>query len=185
MNITINSDILSRYNLTVGQFLILLMGYQSESYGSCYTELKKKQLVEPNLFESCSVVLSDKTKNFVANIIVESDDRIINSHIDFNKLAETLIGIYPKGVKPGTTYKWGSTVEDISQKLKTLFVAHDFVFTEDEAIKATEEYVNSFKDKKFMHLLRNFLLKEFKDEDGSTQLESQFMTIIENNRNEN
>ena len=88
---------------------------------------------------------------------------------------------YPNGIKPGTTYYWRGTKEEIAQKLRILVVKYNFQFTEEEAIAATEEYVNSFKDYKHMKLLKYFLLKTLVS-DGRIEIDSPFMSIIENNR---
>ena len=65
----------------------------------------------------------------------------------------------------------------------TLFVKYDFAFTEEEAIKATEEYVNSFRDHQDrMMLLKYFILKTTKSDDDLNDINSTFMTFIENNR---
>ena len=53
----------------------------------------------------------------------------------------------------------------------------------DKAVAAVEEYVKSFnKPYTYMQLLRNFLLNTKKDSNGKLEIESLFMTIIENNR---
>ena len=59
---------------------------------------------------------------------------------------------------------------------------YNFPFTEEEAMTAIDEYVGSFKAPyTYMHTLRNFILYT-KKENGKYEMESQFMTIIENNR---
>lgn len=182
MKLTINTDVLKKYNLSLGQFLILLLAYKEESYLKCYSELRDKGLIEPNLFEEMCPIVSNNTKDLVAKILMESDDRAVNSGIDFEKLANILINQYPTGNKTGTTYPWCASVEDIAQKLRTLVVKYNFTFTEEEAINAVIQYVESFKDYRFMHLLQNFLLKTTRDEQGHLEIDSMFMTIIENNR---
>ena len=182
MKITINTDILKKYELSLGDFLVLLLGYQGTSYLKCYSNLQHKGLVEPNIFEEMAIVLSDNTKNLVAKILMESDDRAVKSGIDFSKLAVSLMHCYPKGNKPGTTYDWRGKEEEIAQKLRTLVVKYDFQFTEEEAIAAVREYVASFKDYKYMQLLKYFILKTTDDGQGHKVIDSLFMTIIENNR---
>jgi hypothetical protein len=91
--------------------------------------------------------------------------------------------LYPKGYKPGTTYPWRDSVAVIVGKLKTLVSKYRFYFTEDEAISATKEYIDTYKnDNKFMKLLKYFILKTDTDGGGNRQIKSDFMTIIENNR---
>lgn len=183
MKITINTEILSKENITLGEFLILLMGYHNIDYETAYQKLVECKLVEPDLFTKSALVLSDNTKNLVAKILMEFDERAINSGIDFDRLAVKLMECYPDGIKPGTTYYWRSTVKEVAQKLRVLVVKYDFQFTEEEAITATKEYVDSFKDYKHMKLLKYFLLKTITD-DGRMEIDSPFMSIIENNRDE-
>ena len=186
MKITINTNVLSKYNLSLGQFLVLLSGYYNLDCDTIQKELIDKRLIEKNLFHDYPPVLSDNTKNFVAKIIVESDDRLLSCPIkDFEALAETLQQFYPDGKKPGKTYSWRGTVEEIAQKLRTLVVKYNFTVTIEEAMEAVEEYVSSFKHPyTYMHTLRNFLLYT-KKENGKYEMESLFMTIIENNREKN
>ena len=183
MKITINTDVLSKENITLGEFLILLMGYHNIDYETAYRKLVDCKLVEPDLFTKSALILSDNTKNLVTRILLESDERAVRSGINFERLAIKLMRYYPDGVKPGTTYEWRGTVDEIAQKLRTLVVKYAFIFTEEEAIAATKEYVDSFKDYKHMKLLKYFILKTTRDE-GRVEIDSPFMSIIENNRDE-
>ena len=49
MKITIDMEVLKKENLTLGEFLILLMGFKDLNYDTCYQKLVKSKLVEPNL----------------------------------------------------------------------------------------------------------------------------------------
>lgn len=184
MKITINTDHLSRYNLNLGEFLILLMGYFDFDYQQGYQRLVEDKVIEPNLFGTSLVVLSNEAKNLVASIIIGSSDKVEASGINLNDLAQKLQQLYPNGYKPGTTYDWRGRTEDIALKLGILIVVHNFHFTEQEAIDATKEYVASFNNYEHMSLLRNFLFTSHSDEDGYNNIVSPFMTIIENNRKE-
>lgn len=184
MKITINTDHLSRYNLNLGEFLILLMGYFDFDYQQGYQRLVDDKVIEPNLFGTSLVVLSNEAKNLVASIIISSSDKVSASGINLNDLAQKLQELYPSGYKPGTTYDWRGRTEDIALKLGILIVVHNFLFTEQEAIDATKEYVASFKSYEHMSLLRNFLFTSHSDEDGYSTMTSPFMTIVENNRKE-
>ena len=182
MTLTINTNVLRKYHLSIEQFIVLLTGYYSLDCQKIHDDLVNEGLAERNLFKGFPPILSDNTKNLIARIFIESDPKIIQSGIDFEKLAAECQKVYPSGNKPGTTYPWRGTKEEIAQKLRTLVVKYNFLFTEEEAIAATKEYVDSFKDYKFMSLLRNFILTTHKDEDGKLELNSLFMTIIDNNR---
>lgn len=182
MKITINTEVLKKNDLNLGEFLVMLMGFYEIPYEHCYKQLVQAGLVEPNLFEKQSVVMSNNSKNLVAKILMESDDRAVNSGIDFEGLADKLREIYPDGIKAGTTYPWRATTEEIAQKLRTIVVKFNFTFTEQEAIDAVREYVGSFKDYKFMSILKNLILKTKSDKMGRREIDSLFMTIIENNK---
>lgn len=179
MKFTVNTDVLQHEHLTMGEFLVLLMGYYSISYKECLDRLITNKLVSTNVFNPNEIVLSNNTKDLVTSILVSSDDKITNSNIDYIALAEKLQALYPKGNKSGTSYSWTDMTSLIAHKLRTLVVEYNFSFTEQEALRATEEYVKSFSDdKSHMQLLKYFILKTSKYND----MESMFMTIIENNR---
>lgn len=181
MRITIDTNILSRNNISLGEFLVLLLGYNNCNFDECFGSLVDKKLADIDKYTMGSIVLSNNSKNLITRLLLECDERIKKSPIkDFYALAAQLRNIYPEGNKAGTTYQWRSTVEDVAQKLMCLVVVHGFVFTEDEAVKATKEYVNSFKDDRLhMKLLNYFILRTKKEQQ---EIESDFMTIIENNR---
>lgn len=181
MKITINTDILRRHNLSLGEFLIMLIGYYDINYQSCQNSIIKKHLAQNNLFNDTGIVLSNNNKDLVAQILMESDDRAIQSGINFEGLAYQLQQLYPDGIKPGKTYSWRGTTEEIAQKLRILVVKYNFLFTPEEAINAVKEYLSWFeKPYKDMYILKNFLLWTNKDK----AMESVFMTIIENKRYE-
>lgn len=183
MKITIDTDVLQRHHLTIGQFLVLLIGYFKTSYWHDFNDLIQDSIADINqLTDDNSVILSDNSRNLVARIITESSPKLSQSPVkDFEALAQKLMDIYPEGNKPGTTYPWRGTIEETAQKLRVLVVEHDFVFTEEEAVNAVKQYVDSFKeDNSHMKLLKYFLLRT-KDK----EISSDFMTMIENNRDEN
>ena len=96
-------------------------------------------------------------------------------------LANKLRDLYPPGRKEGTNYMWKGTTAEIARKLKTLVVKYHYNFTDEEAIKATEAYIKSFNGNyRLMRLLKYFILKAEKDEDGNTDIKSELMNYIEN-----
>lgn len=179
MKITIDTEILQRNNLTLGEFLVILFGYCDVKYKENFDKLVEKSIISKNLFDKDSMVLSNNTRDLIAKVLIESDAKVMGYELNFEELAKKLQDIYPKGNKPGTTYNWGDNTAVIAFKLRTLVAKYDFIFTEDEAIKATKEYVESFEDdNKNMKLLKYFILRTSKDD----SIDSMFMTIIENNR---
>lgn len=179
MKFTVNTDVLQHEHLTIGDFLVLLMGYYNINYKQCLDRLVENKLISTNVFNPDEIVLSNNTKDLITSILISSDDRITDSNMDYTALAQKLQALYPKGNKSGTTYSWTDSSSLIANKLCTLVVKYNFSFTEQEALKATEEYVKSFSnDLSHMQLLKYFILKTTNNND----MESMFMTIIENNR---
>lgn len=179
MKITINTKILKKYNLSLGEFLLLLIGYYDIDLQVTHANILERLLAEPNVMKKTEIVLSNNSKDLVAKILMESDDKAIQSGLDFEDIALKLMQCYPEGNKPGSTHSWRSTADIIAQKLRVLVVVHNFTFTEEEAIKAVQLYLSSFKKLDHtVHTLRTFLL--WTKDNGD--IESLFMTYIENNR---
>ncbi len=184
MKITINTEVLKKEHLSMKEFLVMLIGYYDVNYKKTLDKLIGDGTLNKHVFNPYGMILSNNTKNQVAKILLESDERANSLGIDYEALAEKLQSIYPDGVKPGTTYSWRGDATVIAQKLRALVAKYGFVFTEEEAIAATKEYVNSFSDKdlSFMSCLVRFILRTKKSKDGDREVNSMFMTIIENNR---
>ena len=172
MNITINTKILQKHHLSLGEFLLMLLSYFDINLEDCQNSIIKKTLAQPNVIKRIGIVLSNNDKDLVAQILLESNEKVINS------------GIYPESNKPGTTHKWRGTTDMVAQKLRTLVAVHDFHFTPEEAIQATKNYISSFEPPyQDMLLLRSFLLTTRKSSiDDISEIDSLFMTYIENNR---
>ena len=182
MNITINTKILQKHDLSLGEFLLMLLGYFEIDLEDCYNTIIRKTLAEKNVMKNMGIILSNNNKDLVAQILLESNEKVINSGIDFEELATELMNCYPQGNKPGTTYPWRGTINVITHKLMTLVAVYDFTFTPEEAIQATKEYISSFKQPdSSMLLLRSFILSTKKTSDDK-DITSLFMTYIENNR---
>lgn len=179
MKLSIDSEVLFKYNLSLGEFLAMLFPYLDIRYTTSYGDTVIKKLAEVDLTSPNELILSDNSKCLVSKILIESSDKLLSSPVkDFDALALKLQEIYPQGNKPGTTYPWRASTEEIAQKLRTLVVVHNFLFTESEAITAVKQYVEQFTDNRsHMKLLKYFLLRT-----KEADIESDFMTIIENNR---
>ena len=183
MRITIDTDILSKNNLSMGEFLTLLLGFWNLNFYNCLDDLLKKKLVDESETDHDGIILSNNTKNLVSRVLTESDNKLLKCPIkDFGALAKTLMEIYPKGIKQGTTYPWQGTVEEVAQKLRVLVVRYGFEFTEQEAINATKEYVDSYKDDTTkMRLLKYFILRTYFDNKKNSHF-SAFDSTFHNTR---
>ena len=181
MKLTIDQTILENNNLTLEEFLVLFLSAKEVDIGDISQSLVAKGFADKDLFSSGKLVISDKVKDLISTISIDSDKNVIDKDSEFTELATELREIYPAGRKDGTTYMWRGTTAEVAKKLKTLVVKYGFVINKESVIKATKEYVNSFNGNyRYMQLLKYFILKSVKDADGNVAIKSELMSIIEN-----
>lgn len=181
MKLTIDQTILDKNNLTLEEFLVLFLSAREVDIGVISQSLVAKGLANKDLFSSGKLVISDKVKDLVSTIPIESDKNVIDKDSEFTELATELREIYPAGRKDGTTYMWRGTTAEVAKKLKTLVVKYGYTINKEDVLKATKEYVNSFNGNyRYMQLLKYFILKSVKDADGNVDIKSELMSLIEN-----
>lgn len=181
MRLTIDQTILDKYDITIDEFMILYLTANNVNINTCMDNLVAKGLADKDLFTESSIVLSDKIKDLISTIAIDSDKNVIDKDEEFIELANELRELYPVGRKEGTTYMWRGTTAEIAKKLKTLVVKYKYSFTKEQAIKATKEYINSFNGNyRKMRLLKYFILKSEKDADNNVNVISELMALIEN-----
>ena len=181
MKLTIDQTILDKNNLTLEEFLVLFLSAREVDIGVISQSLVAKGLADKDLFSSGKLVISDKVKDLVYTISIESDKNVIDKDSEFTELATELREIYPAGRKDGTTYMWRGTTAEVAKKLKTLVVKYGYTINKEDVLKATKEYVNSFNGNyRYMQLLKYFILKSVKDADGNVDIKSELMSLIEN-----
>ena len=181
MKLTIDQTILDKNNLTIEEFLVLFLSAREVDIGVISQSLVAKGLADKDLFSSGKLVISDKVKDLISTISIDSDKNIIDKDSEFTELATELREIYPAGRKDGTTYMWRGTTAEVAKKLKTLVVKYGYTINREDVLKATKEYVNSFNGNyRYMQLLKYFILKSVKDADGNVDIKSELMSLIEN-----
>ena len=178
MKYTIDKKILEKYNLSIEEFLVLLINHIDGDYTQAKESLIARGIVHQHILMSDKVVLSDKSKDLVTAILVESDSKAVDKDEEYTALAEKLKEIYPKGRKPGTSYMWRDATGVIARKLKAVCVQFDVQLSESKAVEATKAYVNSFNgDYTYMQLLKYFILKK---DPKTGELRSDFLSYLEN-----
>lgn len=174
--VSINKDVLEKYNLSMDEFLVLLLTYNKANIQEVKQSLVEKGLADFSVFDD-ELIISSTTKDLITSITIDSDVKVLSKDKEFRELADKLKELFPKGKKAGTTYMWRDSTAVIARKLKTLVVKYDYQFTEEQAIKATKAYVESFNgDYTYMQLLKYFILKSLPD----GEIKSDFMSYIEN-----
>ena len=181
MKLTIDQTILDKNNLTIEEFLVLFLSAREVDIGVISQSLVAKGLADKDLFSSGKLVISDKVKDLISTISIDSDKNVIDKDSEFIELATELREIYPAGRKDGTTYMWRGTTAEVAKKLKTLVVKYGYTINREDVLKATKEYVNSFNGNyRYMQLLKYFILKSVRDADGNVDIKSELMSLIEN-----
>ena len=181
MKWSIDSTVLDEYNLSMDEFVLLLFLARGNNVQQYINSLLAKKWIDRNIFHPDQVILSLKAKETVQGILLDSDKLVNGKQDDFEALANKLREIFPKGNQPGTNYNWRGSTAEIARKLKNLVVKYGCRFTDEEAIEATKAYVASFNgDYKYMKLLKYFLLKTPRNNNGDVEIESDFMTYLEN-----
>ena len=181
MKLTIDQTILENNNLTLEEFLVLFLSAKEVDIGDISQSLVAKGFADKDLFSSGKLVISDKVKDLISTISIDSDKNVIDKDEEFTSLASELREIYPTGRKEGTSYMWRGTTAEIAKKLKTLVVKYGYSFSREDVLKATKEYVNSFNGNyRYMRLLKYFILKSVRDADGNVDIKSELMSLIEN-----
>lgn len=174
--VSINKDVLEKNNLSMDEFLVLLLTYNKANIQEVKQSLVEKGLADFSVFDD-ELVISSTTKDLITSISIDSDVKVLSKDKEFRELADKLKELFPKGKKAGTTYMWRDSTAVIARKLKTLVVKYEYEFTEEQAIKATKAYVESFNgDYTYMQLLKYFILKTLPD----GEIKSDFMSYIEN-----
>lgn len=141
-------------------------GYITKINSSCY-ELNKKYTI------------TNRGINLFSDIVLNSDRNITESSNSINELASRLREIYPTGKMPGTTYYYKGNLQDIEKKLKS-FKKRYGNYTDEDIIKATENYIKSFNGNyTYLKLLKYFIWKDEK-RDGETIATSVLADWIEN-----
>lgn len=181
MKLTIDQIILDKYSITLEEFLVLYLGAKEVDIESVSQSLIAKGLADKNLFSGTKIIISDKIKDLISTISIDSDKNIIDKDAEFTELATELRDLYPAGRKDGTTYMWRGTTAEVAKKLKTLVVKYGYTLNKETVINATKEYVNSFNGNyRYMQLLKYFILKSTRDADGNVEIKSELMSLIEN-----
>lgn len=184
MKWSIDIETVNKFNLCAEEYLLLLfLSSKKMSIEDCLSSLEKKDLIWRDSKNNNNIEVYEKTIRLVDDILLDSDKAVKDKQTNYEVLADILRDIFPKGTKQGTHYSWrGSTIE-IARKLKNLVVKYNCKFSNEEAIKATKAYIASFNgDYRYMKLLKYFLLKTPTNNNGDIEIESEFMSWLENIR---
>ena len=185
MKFTIDKEACSKNGMSLGEILALIAISNDVDIGKSTSILVSTGLVT-SAGSGSKLRLTKKGIESLNNTIIDSASSDKDEDERLETLANKLRELYPAGRKEGTSYMWRGTTAEIVRKLKTLQLKYKFTFTDEQAIKATSEYIKAFNGNyRFMQLLKYFILKTARDEDGNIEVKSEFMSLIENENDVN
>lgn len=185
MDFHINKEILAKSGISVDMAFYLASIYFDRPYTYDTFDLASKQgLITYNHLDRYNLPIQPKLTRegveLVESIFLNSEfkgDKGVDTD-RYDELADKLRELYPKGRKEGTSYLWRDSHVKIANKLRTLVKKYNFKFTDEQAINATQRYIESFNGNySYMQLLKYFILKKDKD---TGEENSQLMSYIEN-----
>mgnify|MGYP000153852411 FL=1 len=192
MLITIDTDKLINYDLTLDEVLLLIaikngITINDNTYSNCHNKdllFKEFNKNTNKFFFTLNKAGEDLIEEFLTDCEIVIDKKKNIKDIRFENLANKLRELYPSGKKEGTNYYWKDSTRVIANKLKALSKNYGD-FTDEEAIEATKKYIESFNGNyTYMQLLKYFISKrEFKC--GELVDNSQLMSYIQNKDQDN
>ena len=91
MKLTIDQTILDKNNLTLEEFLVLYLGAKDVDIESVSQSLIAKGLADKDLFFNGRIVVSDKVKDLISTISIDSDKNVIDKDSEFTESYEKSI----------------------------------------------------------------------------------------------
>lgn len=184
MKICIDIKECEKEKISIDNILYLLSIYVDKAMSyTTFNDVCSKGFVTYDGFtqtrEPVNIRLTPEGVEMVETILLNSEFKNTEKEEDrFEKLAEDLQNIYPKGKKPGTSQMWRDSKSIISKRLKAVIKKYNVKFTNEEAIEATRKYVNSFNgDYRYMQVLKYFICKR---NNMTGEESSQLLSYIEN-----
>lgn len=185
MKITIETNAMIRHGTCIGEILVLLEILNGVRHDSVVENLVKKGYITSatgQLFVTQKTyALTDKAKTLLEDVNLDSIDSDKKQGRDISSLAIKLKEIFPKGKKPGTTQYWAEGTALIVKRLRVFFKKYGEEYTDEQILKAAEDYVKSFNgDYSYMRTLKYFIWAEKPNKTGEVESTSDLVTFIEN-----
>lgn len=184
MNYVIDEVICNKKGMELPTLLAILLVKTGVDIPQLFANLEAKQVLVKDLFEG-GYLVTQRWDSVASDILLSADSNVPKeSRLDL--LAESLMELYPKGKKEGTSVYWRGNKKDTKERLQKFFKLYGNKFTDEQIIEATSNYVRSFNSNySLMRVLKYFIWKDVKkiSSDGIGYVEevSDLATLIENN----
>lgn len=185
MKFTIDEEICKKMGMTLPEVLAVILVKTGVDIGELFKELQQKQIVVTQTTLLGKVIMVTQRWDDVVSNILLSSDTAVPSEDRIEKLASTLMQIFPQGKKEGTNTYWRGNIKDTKLKLKKFFKLYGTKYSDEQIITATRKYVESFNGNySYMRVLKYFIWKDVRkqDSEGNFYIEevSDLATLIEN-----
>ena len=190
MKFTIDEEMCKKAKLSIPEILMMLLIKTEVDIKKLIEEMKDKQiLVEENTILGSSLLITRRWNDICESVLLSADSSVPKED-RLNKLAKTLMNIFPEGRKEGTSQYWRGNIRDVTLKLQKFFKLYGNKYTDEQIISATQNYVNSHNGSyQYMRVLKYFICKNEKkvDSEGVGYIEevSDLAAYIENSEHEN
>lgn len=183
MKIVLNYDILHKYDLCIGEVLVLMEYLYKVNREQIIDKLISKGYITAsttvNIFNKRIYTLTEKAGTLL-NALMTDDVSETQGENTLQNLAKKLKELYPKGLKPGTSQYWAEGIALIVKRLKG-FIKKYGEYSYEDIIKATESYIKSFNgDYRYMKTLKYFIWSEKPNKAGEVESSSELLNFIEN-----
>lgn len=190
MKFTIDEDACKKVNLSVPEALMILIVKTGANLKELLDKMKEKQmLVEESTLLGTSLLVTQRWNDLCDSALLSADNEIPKGD-RLNKLAKSLMEVFPEGKKEGTCQYWRGNIRDVTLKLQKFFKLYGNRYSDEQIVTAAQRYVTSHNGKyQYMRVLKYFIMKNEKkvDSEGVGYIEevSDLAAYIENAGHEN
>lgn len=185
MKITIDEAVCSKVNLSLPEMLIIILVKTGANIESLLKQMKEKQmLVEEHTLLDTNLFVTQRWNDLCEKALLSADKDVPDDK-RLENLAKTLMEIFPKGKKEGTSQYWKGNLRDNTLRLAKFFKLYGNKYSDEQLIEATKNYVNSYNGKyQYMRVLKYFIWKDARkiNSEGEGYIEevSDLAAFIEN-----
>ena len=168
MKITIDTEVIERYGLSIVDFLTLF-SVRRCAVTDCSLQ-KSLNFLKDNGFILNDMIASEEGMNLIDEIIDKSSEE---KERDIEGLASKLQALWPAGNKDGK-YRWKSNKTDVIKRINKFFRDYGNKYSDEDILNAAKKYVHKFDvtgNRTYQKLLKYFIFKE----DGSGSLLADYL----------
>ena len=163
MKLVIDETVCNNFDISLEEVLVGLIFKLNIDTNSVIDSLMEKGALVAN---QLGVLRLDKyTEDRITQVLLNSDKEVPSDERCEN-LAIQMRALYPKG-NSSSGYPWRGNLRDLTKRLKKFFKLYGN-WTDEEIIGATQRYISHYNgDYTYMRILKYFILKSDKGEEGS------------------